>query len=507
MSTSSCSGSEMDALEGLVGLKEIAIDVEKPTAVGEDRIAMGDTRVRQLKSYAQYFPDKCRNFRLSTVAAAAHAEDCYFMWAFWNKKVKIRESLFRFHPSVYLQDTPLEEALKNITTATQMEIFLKERYKTKYAERSRRPPPKIKRRMKNPLVKGVPSVAVIGGSSIPITLNTPAVKCSPNPEVAKVVHAATVSGRLLSGSDVHTLLTHAADLPISTAPPITVSASGSLFIYDRTVTPTYKKDAFTYQRESNNKLVVEKQPCIRVYKSKATDSNSFLARRSFIFRGDIQSNYVVVHYTREEPAVEDLLEEKEPQDDPLSTNTRALIALGASLHLPKIDAVVLCDAVNRICNECDEVSNSRSLEYSVLEHTARDVFGLEFDDLDKKSTFEKTWKAVVQHHEFGDIIRKQCTIVKEDIVSSLVPQNVRDAFESAVDEKASMAIALGKLRQIETVSMTHKQKIPVLVSTVLHRPLEWIKPHFQLICHAVLDNDIEYLENLIDVVLEAEFVV
>ncbi|KAL4523216.1 hypothetical protein Ndes2526A_g07916 [Nannochloris sp. 'desiccata'] len=124
-----------------VGQKRSLESEEQLTSGGRDRIIKGDTRVRQwLDSVKGKFDVKPRSFRLATAAAAAHAEDCYWMWCYWNedpaKHVDIKESHFRYNPAVYLRDSELKQALKRITTADEMEEFLKARYKTKKEERS-----------------------------------------------------------------------------------------------------------------------------------------------------------------------------------------------------------------------------------------------------------------------------------------------------------------------------------------------------------------------------------
>ena len=60
-------------------------DPEEPTPTGKKRLSKGETRVRPLQKFITHLSGKTRNFRLATAAAAAHAEDCYMMWSFWNE--------------------------------------------------------------------------------------------------------------------------------------------------------------------------------------------------------------------------------------------------------------------------------------------------------------------------------------------------------------------------------------------------------------------------------------
>jgi hypothetical protein len=58
---------------------------EEPTSYGQKKIDSKDNRVRPVAESMKGFPDKCRAFRLANAAAAGHAEDCFWMWRFWNE--------------------------------------------------------------------------------------------------------------------------------------------------------------------------------------------------------------------------------------------------------------------------------------------------------------------------------------------------------------------------------------------------------------------------------------
>ena len=57
------------------------------TQKGSEKLFHGDTRVRTYKIYASLFaPDKLPEFRLISVEAAAHAEDCVMVWAYVSRQ-------------------------------------------------------------------------------------------------------------------------------------------------------------------------------------------------------------------------------------------------------------------------------------------------------------------------------------------------------------------------------------------------------------------------------------
>ena len=91
--------------------------------------------MRPIKRYSDQLPGylpECKIFRLVDVSAAAKAEDCYAMWCYWNedpeKYEDIDETQLRFNLSDYLYDTELQQALKKITNADEMEVFLKAKF-------------------------------------------------------------------------------------------------------------------------------------------------------------------------------------------------------------------------------------------------------------------------------------------------------------------------------------------------------------------------------------------
>jgi ankyrin repeat protein len=72
---------------------------------------------------------------LSKLISTTRVALLIFHFCLLSIAVDIKESNFRYKPSVYLHDIELKEALKKITTAEEMEEFLKARYKTKKEER------------------------------------------------------------------------------------------------------------------------------------------------------------------------------------------------------------------------------------------------------------------------------------------------------------------------------------------------------------------------------------
>jgi len=142
-----------------------------------------------------------------------------------------------------------------------------------------------------------------GGESIPITVDLPDLKS--HAELLEIVHKATVDGKLLETTEIDTLLGSAAQLPLSTCPP-SLPAAGALFLYDKAATPHYKRDEHNFGKESHNKLVIDKQPRIKVYYG--TNKDPPLQRRSYFLnvdtaresrgRGDAgrPQELVIVHY-------------------------------------------------------------------------------------------------------------------------------------------------------------------------------------------------------------------
>jgi hypothetical protein len=611
--------------------------------------------------------------------------------------VEIKESNFRYKPSVYLNDTELQEALKKITTAAEMEEYLKARYKTKKEER-----PSNRRRLNRAVNNSIRSTArsavekaptttyspstieederqptnqrnqlspdalavefaepveqqekqrdaddpmehadeelinkdkndqqqhavsagagqgddqpagtttnlsnkvgkeeVLEGSpkktakkkairspkkqalnkmlldgseedqrALPITADIANIKA--NSELTSIITKATVDGKQLDTLEVNTLLERASELPISTAPPSQPPA-GSLFLFDRAATPNYKRDQHSFGKEAHNKLVVDKEPRIKVYYGSKTDHS--LQRRSYFFnsdspqvRGDGQKELVIVHYLvpptsapkgkspsfggSDDQVASGSLEAamKVPQK-PLSTineeekkgtaaeksrlapkedqpkafenlvhpapsipsqqnpysKLRALVAIGARLSIPELGLEVFCDAVNDLCKNppagCEAAAECGVINYKSLEHTSRELLDVSFDDIQSNPKMEKKWKHLVVDHAFADIIRTLSTAIVEHLTGKVVPLKVRTDLESAVlDDTVSMAMALMGIRKA-TFSASLKEKIANLASTFTTAPLEWARSQFKLIRHAVIDGDIDFAADLIELAL------
>lgn len=397
-----------------------------------------------------------------------------------------------------------------------------------------------------------------GGEAIPITVDSP--DLHNRPELLKIVLKATVNGKAMEKTEVNTLLNSTAQLPISTAPP-SRPAAGSLFLYNKTATPNYKKDEHNFGKESHTRLIVDKRPRIQVYYG--TKEYSPVQRRSYYLisddaerRGGGDQKLVLVHYlvpqasaskgksqkstgsedqiasgsldetikadfkaNEEADRAHNVAEERLPKvvawDKPLHSHPppfstapqssprsvlRSLIGIGVRLQIPGLDVEAICDDVNDLCDNPPAGCEEASKSGSINYHSL-DLAAQEL--LNVKFDFieakmEREWKNAVANHEFAGLVKKLCNIVVEHF--SVVSEDVRKALESAVlDEKASMATALRKLSKIDSIP---KRELMNLVGIVTAAPLEWARDQFKVIRDAVLDDDIDFAKGLIHIALE-----
>ncbi|KAH7617416.1 putative Calmodulin-binding transcription activator CBT [Nannochloris sp. 'desiccata'] len=397
-----------------------------------------------------------------------------------------------------------------------------------------------------------------GGEAIPITVDSP--DLHNRPELLKIVLKATVNGKAMEKTEVNTLLNSTAQLPISTAPP-SRPAAGSLFLYNKTATPNYKKDEHNFGKESHTRLIVDKRPRIQVYYG--TKEYSPVQRRSYYLisddaerRGGGDQKLVLVHYlvpqasaskgksqkstgsedqiasgsldetikadfkaNEEADRAHNVAEERLPKvvawDKPLHSHPppfstapqssprsvlRSLIGIGVRLQIPGLDVEAICDDVNDLCDNPPAGCEEASKSGSINYHSL-DLAAQEL--LNVKFDFieakmEREWKKAVANHEFAGLVKKLCNIVVEHF--SVVSEDVRKALESAVlDEKASMATALRKLSKIDSIP---KRELMNLVGIVTAAPLEWARDQFKVIRDAVLDDDIDFAKGLIHIALE-----
>jgi hypothetical protein len=192
------------------------------------------------------------------------------------------------------------------------------------------------------------------------------------------------------------------------------------------------------------------------------------------------------------------------QQNPYS-KLRALVAIGARLSIPELGLEVFCDAVNDLCKNppagCEAAAECGVINYKSLEHTSRELLDVSFDDIQSNPKMEKKWKHLVVDHAFADIIRTLSTAIVEHLTGKVVPLKVRTDLESAVlDDTVSMAMALMGIRKA-TFSASLKEKIANLASTFTTAPLEWARSQFKLIRHAVIDGDIDFAADLIELAL------
>jgi ankyrin repeat protein len=416
--------------------------------------------------------------------------------------------------------------------------------------------------MKEKSKSGAAGAESAAGEAIPITLDTATVKSTS--ELTEIVEKATLDAKLLGTSEVHTLLLKASELPLSAAAPERPPA-GSLFVYNKTATPHYRKDGYGFGKESSSVLKIDKEPTIKAcYGYTAVHS---LQRRTYNLIENPQ--LVIVHYlvpvekaklsftlldvsAKKAPKIKSQKSEgsedksglsgssegtvkapakprftvPEEETQPFRFNTtlpsnpppsslplqnteylrmRALIAIGARLQLSGLELDVFCDAVNNLCDHppdgFEAASKSGSINYKTLNEASLDLLNVQFDDI--KEEMEREWKNAVADHESAALIKNLRDLVINHLRCELVPAEVKTALESAVlDERASMATALGMLRKIKSIPRKDMSKIAKLASVVTNAPLEWSRDQFKLIRSAVIDDDIEYTQYLIDYSLE-----
>lgn len=501
--------SEQNAIDVLNRLS----NVPKPTKSGLERIQKQDTRVRQFLESVKAFPEKPSGFRLATAAMAAHAEDCYWMWSFWKQGMDIASQYknFRYQPSFYLNDAKLKADLLKIETAKEMEGYLKLRYGTK---QSIRPPSKKRqqqmkkqqRRISQEAQGGDPESSVSAGqpseaTNIPIIVegSTPITVMNCPVGLQEFVQKANaVTGSQMKGAEIYAFFQQVTEFPCSTVAPV-LAPVGSLFVYKKTTSPGpyYKRDGYGFGKESHSVLIIDKLPRIKTYYGTLRNN---IQRRSYYLLDD--PTYVIVHYTREDTASASCAKEEKRQASEIDETSkkkqkvssgkcdfRALVALGARVHIPELSYDVFCDAINALCHE--EASTTEELNYKTLMHASQEIFGVKFDDI-SSSDMKETWLVKVGDHPSSAEITAMCASIVRHLKGSLVAEDVKAAFEKASQENTLMAmvLALGKLRKVPDIP---EDELRMVMNKIMKSGLsEELQIRFALIRDAIMDNDIQF---------------
>lgn len=497
--------SEEDAIDVLLSGFN---DVNNITSVGSARVKRGETRVRVRLEFRQ-FTDKVKSYRMVDACAAAHAEDCYAIWCYLNedpaKHVPLKEQLFNYNSSMYLNDAKLTESLKKITTAEEMETYMKNLYKTKKVlpqrNKKRRVPidddtdtgPLKKLSTTTYVSEEETSSSVDVGESIPFTIeNCPL-------EVVDIVRNATVHQKFLSSTDVYTLLSKALPYPFSTTSPSDVSP-WSLFIYNKTSTPRYKQDNIAFGKEAHNQLIVNKERRVKVYYG----TSDTLQRRSYHLLE--ASDIVLVHYTSVIHKTKtnmntSLAPAPTPHPTPVTSvmmvppgnDARVLVAIGIRLKkMTDCSVDIICDMVNDECQTTD-LEKAGNLSCKMLDESSREIMGVQFSELN--GVMLPRWVEKVESHESVEIIKKLTNTIVVKMKNSMIPEELKITYRSVcVDDKASIALALGKLLNIPCVP---QEELMALVGAVMKQPLDQVKIQFELIREALLHDNIQAISGWI----------
>lgn len=503
--------SEEDAIDVLLSGFH---DVNNITPLGSVRVQRGDTRIR-IRTEFRHFPEKVKSYRMVDACAAAHAEDCYAIWCYLNedpdKHVPLKEHLFYYNSSMYLNDTELIETLKKITMAEEMENFMKNRYKTKKVlpqKNKKRPIPNddtdiSSGPLKKPSTSTVTSTRVPedtsssldAGESIPLTMeNCPL-------EVVDIVRKATVHQKFLSTAEVHTLLSNVSSCPFSTMPPSDISP-WTLFIYDKTSTPKYKQDNIAFRKESRNQLIVNKEPRVRIYYG----TFDTLQRRSYhlLETPDIVLVHytTVVHKTKTNTNIS-LIPAPTPHSTPVTSmmtmvppenDARVLVAIGVCLKkISGCSIDIMCDVVNDEFQTTELSEKTVNLSCKMLDRSSREIMGVQFSELN--DVMLPRWVEKVESHESFDVIKKLTNTIVMKMKNSMIPEELKITYRSVcVDDKASIALALGKLLNIPCVP---QEELMALVGAVMKQPLDQVKIQFELIREALLHDNIQAISGWI----------
>lgn len=480
-------------------------DMDNITSQGSERIQRGDTRVRVRLEFRQ-FTDKVKSYRLVDACAAAHAEDCYAIWCYLNKNpaehVPLKEHLFNYNSSMYLNDAELIETLGKITTAKDLETCMKTLYKTKKVlpQRTKKRPARIHDTSGGPSKKPSMSTAIASpvleelsssihhGESIPFTMgNCPL-------EVVDIVRNATIHQKFLSSVEVYTILSKALPYPFSTVPPVDVSP-WSLFIYNKTSTPDYKRDTITFGKEAHNQLIVDKEPRVKIYYG----TSDTLQRRSYHLIG--ASDIVLVHYTTvtrktktSVPATPYPTPVTSVMMVPHENEARVLVAIGIRLKkMTGCSADIICDMVNDEFQMTDLSEKTATLSCKMLDRSSREIMGVQFSELN--DVMLPRWIEKVESHESVEVIKKLINTVVMKIKNSMISEELKITYRSVcVDDKASIALALGKLLNIPCVP---QEELMALVGAVIKQPSDQVKIQFELIREALLHDNIQAISGWI----------
>jgi ankyrin repeat protein len=412
-----------------------------------------------------------------------------------------------------------------------------------------------KRRKKGPVDDDKPS-----GESIPLTVDASELRSLP--DLIEIVRKATIDGKLLETAEVNTLLNSAAALPISTAPP-SLPAAGSLFLYNKSATPSYKKDGFNFGKESHNKLVIDKEPRIKVYYGTNHELN--LQRRSYFFV-DSQPELVLVQYLvpTEKSAPKGKPSQKSESEDQIASGSldeavkaqpqilkppstinkeatsfkitnrlqpndgeknvqgyppnpsfaapisfsssllRSYIAIGVRLQVQGFPSTVITDAVNEACDAYEKSSESAMETSRVTDETVnqvtKDKMGVEFSDLD--GTLKEKWEDALDKTELAGVIKEIRSKVVSHLTATFVTPDVVDAFlNTSTEKRASMALALSKLRKVSSIP---KEELNTFINKISKAPVWWMEVQFVVIKDAIVDNDIPSARGFIEEALRTE---
>ena len=118
----------------------VDVGVDGLTAEGKKRLASADNRVRLCKEVMDMLPEAVSVFRVASAADAAHAEDCFAIWAsqLYGNSTDPAKWLHYDYDATYAGDTALKEALQRITTTAEMVAYVQERYKRATRSRGKR---------------------------------------------------------------------------------------------------------------------------------------------------------------------------------------------------------------------------------------------------------------------------------------------------------------------------------------------------------------------------------
>lgn len=363
---------------------------------------------------------------------------------------------FCFEPSTYLNDTELLEDLKKMTTAAEMKDYLQSRYKIR----------KHFSFLPNKSIK----TPVASGTWQCITPGLEILKS--HPDVAAVVEKAS-RGKSLESSEAALLLVKgpALGLPLSTAcmqkPP-----PGSIFLFNRSQVPRFKRDGYVYKKESSGKLRGGKNLTLKVCYAGCIEED--VQRRTYYNLED-EEIALVVYVTNDDDLVDDTLIANPIQNEnveiqnvetaDLSMTLATMIAIGIKCKVPGASMEQCCTLANKAHPE----------------------------DRLTQSTLRKVWNATVETWEQLMDVHPQASTIEEAVHEAVKKAQILGRFETArTDDKTSMAMALSVLSKLPGIPSESLVLMTNLVSYVFSAaPLEWTVFYYGLIKDAVMSTILE----------------